>query len=246
VTASRPGRPRAHASAEDVYRIHAIPTTQGHVRWTGPTTSYHRTPVVNHGPASESAYRIAFRMHHGRNPEGIVRIVCGTKHCVAGAHLEDAVIRQARNVPRLRKKPGPKGVPVAEILIAIGQGLSDTAIGKALRTNPRRVKQIRAAYDLPKPTRSGPTLHEAWQARTREVDGGHLEWTGYVHVTSPALRHQGRLFMARRVAFQVANQRDPLGDVRPGCDLPGCVAPAHVEDQLMRDQYNAIFGEVAA
>lgn len=244
MSVSRPGRPRAHASAEDVYRLHAVPTAQGHVRWTGPTTSYHRTPVVNHG-TSESAYRIAFRLHHGRGPEGIVRVVCGTKHCVAGAHLEDAVMRKVKNAPRPRRKPGPKGVPVAGILAAIGQGLSDTAIGKALRTNPRRVKQVRAAHGLPAPTRSAPTLHEAWQARTRPAGDGHLEWTGSFHVKSPAFRHEGRMYMARRVAFQVAHQREPVGEVWPGCDWPGCVAPAHVEDQPMRDQYTAIFGAAA-
>ncbi|MFE1192878.1 hypothetical protein ACFW6E_08765 [Streptomyces olivaceoviridis] len=245
MTASRLGRPRTYASVEDAYRAHAVPTAQGHVRWTGPTTSIHRTPVVNHGDTSVSAYRIAFQLHHGRAPEGIVRITCGTKHCVAGAHLEDAVMRQAGNAPRPRRKPGPKGVPTSEILAAIGQGLSDHAIGNALRTNPRRVKQIREAHGLPRPTRSGPTLLEAWEARTRPADGGHLEWTGSVHMKTPAFRHEGRLYMARRVAFQTAHGRDPVGEVRPGCDRPGCVAPAHVEDQPMRDQYNAIFGAAA-
>lgn len=43
--------------------------------------------------------------------------------------------------------------------------------------------------------------------------------------------------------------REPVGYALPSCDYHGCVAPAHLEDQPMRQhlatQYAAIFGSAA-
>ncbi|MEU3160036.1 hypothetical protein ABZ753_21640 [Streptomyces griseoincarnatus] len=54
---------------------------------------------------------------------------------------------------------------------------------------------------------------------------------------------------ARRVAFLIANGREPEGRVLAGCGWRECVAPAHVTDRPMRvqlnTQYAAIFGAAA-
>lgn len=65
----------------------------GHRRWRGRTTA-DGAPMAGR---TESVYRIAFRLHHGRQPEGQVRHTadCRLKHCVEGAHLTDRIIREA-------------------------------------------------------------------------------------------------------------------------------------------------------
>jgi hypothetical protein len=51
---------------------------------------------------------------------------------------------------------------------------------------------------------------------------------------------------AYRAAFELRYGRAPVGKALPGCDMPRCVAPDHVQDRPMRDalttQFNAIFG----
>ncbi|GHH30001.1 hypothetical protein [Streptomyces rubradiris] len=84
-------KPRA-TSLEEAFRLRAKPIDGGHVRWTGPITN--TTPNLRYRGANHSAYRIAFRLHYGRVPEGQARPVCGVPGCLAGGHLEDRPMRQ--------------------------------------------------------------------------------------------------------------------------------------------------------
>ncbi|MET9012277.1 hypothetical protein ABZX74_15365 [Streptomyces olivaceoviridis] len=93
-TAARRRKPQA-ASVEDVFRRNAEPIEDGHVRWTG--SFAHNTPNLRFQHANYSPYRIAFRLHYGREPEGRTQPACGMPHCVAGAHLEDRPMRQRTN-----------------------------------------------------------------------------------------------------------------------------------------------------
>ncbi|TQL21943.1 helix-turn-helix domain-containing protein [Streptomyces sp. SLBN-134] len=88
----RGGRP-AHTSPEDAYRAHAEPGTDGHVRWTGYTDG--SLPIVFHSSQHTPAPRIAFRLHHGRAPEGRLTRTCDMPGCVAGGHYADQRIRAA-------------------------------------------------------------------------------------------------------------------------------------------------------
>jgi hypothetical protein len=88
---SRQMRPRS-ASLEEAFHAHTEPAHGGHVRWTGSMS--HATPAVWFRGSTYSAYRVAFRVHHGREPEGQVRPACGVLLCVAGAHVEDRPMRQ--------------------------------------------------------------------------------------------------------------------------------------------------------
>jgi hypothetical protein len=45
---------------------------------------------------SLTAYRLAFRLHYDRQPVGRLIGTCRIKRCVAGAHLEDDVLRAAK------------------------------------------------------------------------------------------------------------------------------------------------------
>ncbi|MER5715774.1 hypothetical protein [Streptomyces sp. NPDC002132] len=87
----RTGRP---ASVEEAFARHADPVDGGHVRWRGPSS--HTTPTVWFGGTTYSAYKIAFRLRHGRDPEGTVTSGCDVPHCVAGEHVEDRPMRHRR------------------------------------------------------------------------------------------------------------------------------------------------------
>lgn len=93
-TATRRRKPQA-ASLEEKFRLCTEPVDGGHVRWRG--SFAHTTPNLRFQHANHSPYRIAFRLHYGRDPEGQARPACGMPHCVAGAHLEDRPMRQRTN-----------------------------------------------------------------------------------------------------------------------------------------------------
>ncbi|MFJ5038018.1 hypothetical protein [Streptomyces parvulus] len=72
--------------------ISAALTSGGHRYWTGRCSS-DGVPILD---AHTTVGRVAFRLAHGREPEGIVRVGCTKKHCCEGSHLTDKVIRDAR------------------------------------------------------------------------------------------------------------------------------------------------------
>lgn len=240
-----------HASIEDAYRANTTTLADGHAAWNG-RHARGNVPMAKHRRHEESAYRVAFRIHHGREPQGVVAPACGRPACVAGAHLEDRLIRSAKQAaaraeqPARKRGPAPNGTRT-EIVALLGQGLSNRRIGQILRTDSKRVGRIRAELDLPqaKPITETETVEEKWQRQARPVGDGHMEWTGSLREGIPVLAVRGEGFMARRVAFRMAYGRDPEGRVKPGCDMAGCVAPQHMEDARLRAQFNAIFGATA-
>lgn len=79
----------------DAFLSRTLAVEDGHVEWTGPLTG-HGTPLLRIGLSTETAYRYAFRIHYGREAEGRAAPRCGYPHCVAGGHLEDRLLREAR------------------------------------------------------------------------------------------------------------------------------------------------------
>ncbi|MFE6931795.1 hypothetical protein ACFVDT_07160 [Streptomyces sp. NPDC057699] len=130
---------------------------------------------------------------------------------------------------------------------------SDREIARRLHVRSSIVRETRQALGLPpRPVgiKAADSVEELFHQRTTPVDGGHLEWTGYrTFKGTPTVRWNQRPFSAYRVAFGIRHGRPPVGQVRPGCGYPHCVAPDHVEDQQMRDQLKtqmtAIFGGAA-
>ncbi|WP_328721768.1 hypothetical protein OHT52_21255 [Streptomyces sp. NBC_00247] len=131
----------------------------------------------------------------------------------------------------------------ADIAALLRDGLSDAAITRRLHVCNRTAAAHRRALGIAPRTRgrdAAPDLAALFWARTRQVDGGHLEWTGYASYTNtPSVRWKGTVYTAYRVAFRIQHGRDPIGHVRPGCEYLRCVAPAHVEDRPMRERLRA-------
>ncbi|KQW13590.1 hypothetical protein [Streptomyces sp. Root369] len=71
--------------------IGAVLQNGGHRRWVGRRTR-DGVPLLD---AHTTVNRVAFRLAHGRDPEGPVRVGCVIKHCVEGSHLTDRLIREA-------------------------------------------------------------------------------------------------------------------------------------------------------
>ncbi|MFB7115180.1 hypothetical protein [Streptomyces sp. NPDC056291] len=82
-------------------------------------------------------------------------------------------------------------------------------------------------------------LRERAEARVRElsrpVDGGHREWTEQTTRDGvPVLSIRGVGTTVGRVAFQMANGRPPVGNVKASCTFPHCVEGTHLTDRPMR------------
>ncbi|MYY79705.1 MULTISPECIES: hypothetical protein [unclassified Streptomyces] len=132
-----------------------------------------------------------------------------------------------------------------QIQALLREGLTNQRIAARAHVGHRQVAKTRAEMGLRKHRggRKAADPATAFYARTRPQADGHLEWTGTRLATTPSLYVDGRQTSARRLAFRLRNGREPVGYVLPGCDYAACVHPDHMEDQAMRDQYTAIFGD---
>ncbi|WP_208630315.1 hypothetical protein, partial [Amycolatopsis kentuckyensis] len=68
----------------------------GHTHWTGPIDAVGK-PILWNRHRALNGRHIAFRLHHGRDPEGRVTVACDEPRCIAGAHLADSTIRAAHH-----------------------------------------------------------------------------------------------------------------------------------------------------
>lgn len=145
--------------------------------------------------------------------------------------------------------PGPRGVPVADIMALLREGHSNAEIGRRLRTSANRVGRVRRNAGLPNwQPGSSLTLEQRWEADARPVSGGHVRWAGQLRGVTPNLIHHKQNYSARRVAFRLGHGREPVGRVLTGCGLSWCVAPGHTTDRPMRRAdrvYSVLFGSAA-
>ncbi|SCK20363.1 hypothetical protein YUYDRAFT_02123 [Streptomyces sp. ScaeMP-e48] len=137
----------------------------------------------------------------------------------------------------------------ADVAAMLRAGAHQQDIMRTLHVGAKTVVNTREALRMPPPRRGGYVLQPIeteFSARTEQVDGGHLRWTGYYANGVPKLGRQGTSVSAYRIAFGMRHDREPVGKVMPGCDYPKCVAPDHLEDQTirtqLRDQLASIFG----
>lgn len=133
------------------------------------------------------------------------------------------------------------------------EGCSDHEIARRLHVCERTAGAARTALGLPRHKsgrRAAASPEDLFRARTRRVKGGHLKWLGYrTNDGTPFFRWMKKGYTAYRVAFTIRHNRPPVGQVRPSCGYPGCVAPEHMDDKPMRDQLHnltkSIFGGTA-
>jgi hypothetical protein len=86
---------------EEKWALSTQPVDGGHLEWTGERVNAAGTPVMRYKEESYSPAAIAFRIRHGRDPQGYTIADCGMQHCVAPDHVEDEAGRR-RNREQLR------------------------------------------------------------------------------------------------------------------------------------------------
>lgn len=92
------GLPRAPGgrrpqSLEELFHDRTEELPDGHLRWTGHVGD--GTPLVRHAGRLHTAYRIAFTIRTGRAPAGYALPACDMERCVAPAHIDDRLGREA-------------------------------------------------------------------------------------------------------------------------------------------------------
>ncbi|MFJ2733713.1 hypothetical protein [Streptomyces sp. NPDC087317] len=143
----------------------------------------------------------------------------------------------------------------ADVAKLLHAGYSNSAIARQLGMDTRPIAKARAVLCLPKvkPGRKpAASPEDIFWRRVEPTDDGHMEWTGYSNAGSMGVRHSGRFYTAYRLAFRIANGREPEGYALPSCGRDGCVKPGHHADRADREQeqrvdtlYAAIFGTPA-
>ncbi|MEU7323324.1 hypothetical protein ABZ682_22650 [Streptomyces griseoviridis] len=218
------------------------PLPGGHRRWLG-SFSDHGMPTID----GASVPRIAFQLHHGREPVGRVQPECEKRWCIAGPHQTDRPMRdEAEEAVRTgeraaRRRGGPPADLDARrrVAEAFRDGpVPNVAIAKRLGVDRRIVAEVRAQLRLPKSQRSRPQPRpwtpEAFEALTVLVDGGHRQWRG--RTTADGVPVVSRTESAYRIAFRLHHGRHPEGSVRhtADCGVKYCVEGSHLNDRAMR------------
>jgi hypothetical protein len=90
---SKQGRRRTAATIEDAFRARTEPVEGGHLRWLGHIDRT-GTPIVSLGRDYQTAYRVAFRIEHGREPVGKAMPGCDYSGCAAPGHVDDQPMRE--------------------------------------------------------------------------------------------------------------------------------------------------------
>ena len=91
-----PRTPRPVRTPAEALALYSTPHADGHTHWTGPRTGGGNPQLWADG-RSYSPLRIAFHLHHGREPQGRVRTDCDDPKCITGAHLADRRLREANH-----------------------------------------------------------------------------------------------------------------------------------------------------
>ena len=135
-----------------------------------------------------------------------------------------------------------------QIAALLHEGMSNLAISRQLRCDKGRVRRVRRELGIADVQLQPLSLEEKWLANTREVDGGHLEWTGERGRSNdtPVMRYREKTYTAARIAFRIRTGREPVGYAFAECDQKHCIAPDHVEDepgrQAAREQLRYLLG----
>ncbi|MFI1161436.1 hypothetical protein [Streptomyces sioyaensis] len=135
-----------------------------------------------------------------------------------------------------------------EMRLLILGGIPIAQIAKRLGVTGREVSEARRLMGMdPMRQHTTGTMEDAYWARTRPAEGGHLLWIGPRNESGcPILPYRRGRYSALRVAFRVHYGREPSGVVRAACDVPKCVAGRCLDDaaarRRTREQLAAVLG----
>lgn len=121
-----------------------------------------------------------------------------------------------------------------EIVGAIRNGLSDSAVAKLLGVCRNSVGRIRRAEGIPAFT-NARTLAQVIMQDARTDDDGHTHWDGVRDIHGiPQVRLDGRYVPVSHVAFEMRYGHKPSGYVKADCGVKHCLTPDHMLDDRGR------------
>lgn len=88
--------PALTATMKTRFASYRLPTVDGCARWTGSVDERGRGRMsvqVRGRQTTVRAARVAYRLHHGRDPQGRLELTCGNDWCIEGRHLVDDRLR---------------------------------------------------------------------------------------------------------------------------------------------------------
>lgn len=236
--------PEQNRTLEEKWAGHTRPAEDGHLEWTGERGKTSGTPVMRHRGKSHSPAAVAFWIRTGRVAQGQTSADCGMQHCVAPEHVKDEAERVARR-EALRSKAAPQGCKYGHERAVYGRfgknGTSYCARCNWLGKHPELDDRVR------QPQPESP--EEALRQLSREVDGGHVLWTGPAARGGPGLPWRGTTLSPARIAFRLHHGRAPQGNVTVACSVPQCIAGPCLQDRVLRKKteelFKSIFGTAA-
>lgn len=183
-------------------------------------------------------------------------------------HVSSRSIRQTREahaVP-VPPRPGIRELPPEQqraiitaryprIVAMLQDGATAAEIKAAGAGTNTTIYKVRAILQLPGERRAR-TLAEALALHVQPYGDGHARWTGPTSRADgtghPHLWAHNRRHNPRAETFRAHHGRAPQGRIITTCTEAGCLAGAHLADQIIRDaaaeldaQYTAIFGSDA-
>lgn len=122
-----------------------------------------------------------------------------------------------------------------EIVEAIRSGLSDPKAAAGLGVGRSVVRRIRHRLGVKPFSAVVDTARRITTLTTDPDADGHVLWTGSVSTAGvPVVRFGGRDVAVARVVYERRTGRAPVGIVKADCGVRGCVAPAHIVDEIER------------
>ncbi|MEU6758014.1 WhiB family transcriptional regulator [Streptomyces sp. NPDC046685] len=102
--------------------------------------------------------------------------------------------------------------------------------GQRRRIVQRRPENLRQAIRDEWAKRKANPYFDAYASRTEQEDDGHVRWL----IKSTSVTVLGRNYTPAQLGLILARGREPHGTTKATCGRPGCVAPEHLADDIVR------------
>lgn len=150
--------------------------------------------------------------------------------------------------PQTIPKAPPRSVIPPNVEALLRRGVRAALINEQTGVPLATLIRYRQRLGLPTPPRARPhveSLQSAFESRTRPGPDGHLVWTGGTSGGgAPYFMNASTNYSGYRVAFWLRTGTWPVGQARPECGTPHCVAPAHIDDTVTRTRDRAALAAV--
>ncbi|MEH0431241.1 hypothetical protein QBB34_33925 [Streptomyces stelliscabiei] len=150
-----------------------------------------------------------------------------------------SVTRKAYRIPvppGRRLDPERKALVEQQVAELLLQGDTYQQIRARVGVSQPTIVRIRRARNIPvtpRPPQPARAVGQVIALHAQPFGEGHVRWTGPYAGRMPIVYAGGR-FNARHITFHAHHDRAPVGYVVGNCTEAGCLAGAHLTDELIR------------